>query len=230
MTTRFRTPSIRALSLIGALTAAVAFTACSDTSATAPDRTLDQLRMSPATHTNGSIDFKTLYPKLSKQVPSRTMKGDTTIQKFTVNPPDGKLIEFGKNSGNVIAIPPNTLCSPTANSYGPTEWQNPCIHAKSSISFEVRSWKDAMGVPHADFLPKIRFSPTAAAPVVLYFQAPMLNDFTSVYIPYCNALNICVNEGRTDAALETYVAPLNGGGYWVYRTLRHFSGYTVVAD
>lgn len=174
-----------------------------------------------------TIDFKKLYPGLSTQVPSVSTKGDTTIQKFTVNPKDGKLIVFGKTTGHVIAIPANTLCDPKATSYGPTEWLNSCKLASASVSFEVHSWNDELGLPHAEFLPNIRFSPSAPDPVRIYFQAPQLQEYAHAYIPYCDSSNNCVKEDLTDSALETYVSPLSTGGFWVYRTLRHFSGYMV---
>ena len=201
-------------------------TACTEAVITGPAMTGPAY----ATYNSTTIDFKVLYPKLSTQVPSLTMKGDTTLQKFTVNPPDGKLIKFGKTSGDVIAIPGNALCDPKLNSYGPTEWRKPCVLAKSSIEFFVRTWTDPAGHRHADFSPAIRFNPSAPVPVRLYFQDTRLVAFTSVFIPYCDALNVCLNEGVGDSELETYVSPLQGGGYWVYRTLRHFSGYTVTAD
>ncbi len=223
--------SSRSILAAGVMLLGAAVTACSD--ATAPDAVEPQrsgyLTTSAAVLKSGTIDFKVKYPKLSVQIPSVTMKGDTTIQKFTVNPLSGKRIEFGKNSGNVIAIPANTLCDPSTSTYGPTEWMKPCVLATSSISFEVRTWNDAQGRPHADFSPDIRFSPTAPQPVALYFQDPALTNYSSVYIPYCNALNVCVKEEATDAFLTTNVTPLSGGGYWVYRNLRHFSGYNVTA-
>jgi hypothetical protein len=215
------------LAAVLAMTAGLA--ACTDSTAPTHSLRSGYLTSSTAVLSNTTIDFKALYPKLSKQVPSLTMKGDAALQKFTVNPPDGKLIEFGKTTGHVIAIPANTLCDPTKNVYGPWEWLKPCVLAKSSISFEVRTWTDALGQPHADFNPDIRFNPSAPAPVRLYFKQPLLTAFSTVYIPFCNASNVCVNEGASDPAQQTYVSPLSGGGYWVYRMLRHFSGYNVTA-
>jgi len=174
-------------------------------------------------------DFKLLYPKLSTQVPAVKTRGDTTIQTFTVNPKSGKLIYFGKSSGHTIAIPANTLCDPSKNAYGPTEWMKPCILASSSISFEVRTWNDAGGQPHAEFAPNVRFNPTATDPVRIYFADNDLQNFSRVVIPFCNGSNHCVDESTTDAALTTYAAPHPKGGYWIYRTLRHFSGYNVTA-
>lgn len=223
------TSRLRRLSMAAAQLLTAGLAACSDSTAPTPNARSGYLTSSAAVLSNTTIDFKVLYPKMSKQVPSLSMKGDTSIQKFTVNPPDGKLIEFGKTTGHVVAIPPNTLCDPTKNAYGPTEWLKPCVLAKSSISFEVRTWTDAQGRPHADFSPDIRFNPSAPLPVRLYFKDLTLTNFSTVYIPFCNASNVCVNEGATDSLLQTYVSPLSGGGFWVFRVLRHFSGYNVWA-
>jgi hypothetical protein len=210
------------------LCAALLAAACSGETALAPASALQAPEQpAAAVFTNTLIDFKKLYPKLTVQIPSVTMRGDTTVQKFTVNPLDGKLIVFGKNSGNVVAIPANTICDPKLTLYGPATWLLPCTLAKSSVSFEVRSWTDATGTPHADFYPDVRFSPSAPVPVRLYLQVPATFNYADAYIPYCNALNVCVNEELLDPELTSYVSPVKDVGYWVYRTLRHFSGYVV---
>lgn len=209
-------------------------TACSDSPMTAPGPTADLGPASAAKYssprTKNGLDIKQLYPTLSSQTPKIISIGDTTVQTFVVKPEKGSLVTFEKTSGDIIAIPANTLCDPNKNGYGPTEWLKPCILATSSITFEARTWKDSTGRPHAEFSPNVRFSPLAPEPVRLYFQDEELRNYTTLYIPYCNAFNVCINEGLTDPALETYVTPLDKGGFWVYRTLRHFSGYTVTAD
>ncbi len=218
--------------VIGSSVALLALTlgACSsDVSGPATQAASGYLTVSAAVNSNRKIDFKVMYPKLPKRIPTKSTRGDTTVQKFTVDPLVGRLIEFGKKSGNVLAIPANTLCATTGNTYGPTEWLKPCTLANSSISFEVRSWTDAEGHPHAQFYPAMRFNPSAAKPVMLFFQDPLLTNYTNVRIPYCNAQNVCVDEAVNDPALETYVTPLPLGGYYVYRQLRHFSGYNVTA-
>ncbi|HEX4931534.1 MAG TPA: hypothetical protein VFV33_00045 [Gemmatimonadaceae bacterium] len=226
----FRPRLRRPLAALAALVS-VTLAACSDS--TAPTFRSGYITAAtdaaaPAILDGTTIDFKLLYPKLTTQIPSLSMKGDTTLQKFTVNPPDGKLIKFGKTSGHVIAIPGNTLCDPTRNAYGPTEWLKPCILAKSSISFVVKTWTDAQGRPHADFEPNIRFNPSGDA-VKIFFQDLTLANFSNVYIPFCDAANVCLDESLTDSALVTYASPNSAGGYWVHRRLRHFSGYNVTA-
>lgn len=212
---------------------AVTLTACTDT--TSPKANLlrnrsGYLTISAAVKTNAVINLTAMYPALSSVVPTKTMRGDTTVQSFTVTPSLGKLIVFGANTGNVIAIPPGALCSPTGNTYGPTEWKKPCTLATANINFEVRSWKDALGHQHAEFYPAMRFNPASLLPVTLYFPDPNLQNYSTFRIPFCDKMNVCVDEGAVDPYMETYVTPLPTGGYYVYRALRHFSGYNVTAD
>ena len=236
---RFRTtaPANRVTRrILGAAVAMLALTlsACSDSNPTTPDSKASRsgyLTISAAVKTNAIINFSAMYPSMSLQLPvkSKSLKGDTTYQKFTVNPTVGSLIVFGTSSNDVIAIPPGSLCDPKTNTYGPTEWKKPCSIAVSTITFEIRSWVDAEQHPHAEFYPAMRFNPSAVTPVTLFFQDPLMVNYTQVRIPYCNAANVCVDEGATDPELETYVTPLPYGGYYVYRKLRHFSGYNVTA-
>lgn len=220
--------------IFGAAVAMLALTlsACSDSNPTTPDSMASRsgyLTISAAVRTNAIINFSAMYPAMSLQLPVKSVRGDTTIQKFTVNPTVGSLIVFGTSSNDVIAIPPGSLCDPTKNTYGPTEWKNPCTPATTTVSFEIRSWKDSVQHPHAEFYPAMRFNPASAMPVTLFFQDPLMVNYTQVRIPYCNGANVCVDEGATDPELETYVTPLPYGGYYVYRKLRHFSGYNVTA-
>lgn len=118
-------------------------TVCSNTAITAPGVSPAFGSSAKATYANptakNGLDFKVLYPKLSIQQPSVSTNGDTTIQKFTVNATAGALIAFGETSGDVIAIPANTLCDPNKNGYGPSEWRKSCILATSSINFEAHA-------------------------------------------------------------------------------------------
>ncbi len=220
----------RVLSLATLLLAATV-TACSD--ATAPDdsssaRRSGYLTTSAAVRQMVDINFTVLYPGLSIQYPVKTTKADTTFESFTVDNTKGSIVIIGKE-GHIIAMPAQSLCDPAKNSYGPTEWQKSCVLATAPIKFTVKNWLDAKGRPHADFQPAMRFTPDDSKKVRLYFEDAALSNYGIVYIPYCNAMGVCVNEEVADPALQTYVSSRLGGGYWVYRTLRHFSGYNVTA-
>lgn len=233
--TSFHPTKVRLRRILGATVVLVAgfLTACSDSTAPAQNALKNRagyLTISAAVRKDLEIKFNDLYEDVASMVPSAAIRGDTTVQSFTVTPSLGKLIFFGQNTGNVLAIPPKTLCDPKANTYGPTEWKKPCTLATAPITFEVRSWKDALGHSHAEFYPALRFNPAAPKPVTLYFRDPNLQNYTNFRIPYCDKNNVCVDEGATDPALETFVTPLPTGGYYVYRALRHFSGYNVTAN
>jgi hypothetical protein len=216
---------------LGAVVLATTLSACAD--ATGPDqidaRRSGYLTTSAAVKQLVDINFSVLYPGVTSQYPAVSKMADTTVESFTVDPLKGSIIILGSDTQHIIAMPANSLCNPNTNTYGPTEWLKPCSLATTPINFKVKTWKDVTGRPHAEFQPAIRFTPDDAKKVRLYFQDPALTNYSVVYIPYCNALGLCVNEETNDPALQTYVSPLATGGYWVYRTLRHFSGYNVTA-
>jgi hypothetical protein len=217
----------RRRSLFAAIASAAALTACADS--TAPSLRSGYLTSSAAVYSSGTLDIKSMYPKLIEIVPSLVTQGDTTVEKFAVKPNEGRLIKFGKGKGHQIAIPPNVICDPKTTAYGPTEWKKPCAIFTKQIDFTVKSWTDALGRSHADFSPDVRFNPAATFPVRIFFAETTLSDFTSVVIPYCSAPGVCVDESITDATQTTYAQTHPLGGYWVWRMLRHFSGYNVTA-
>jgi hypothetical protein len=216
---------------LAAIALATVVTACTD--ATGPDqvdaRRSGYLTTSAAVKQLIDINFTLMYPGMGTQYPAVTMAADTMVEKFTVDPTKGSIVILGTTTQHIIAMPANALCNPNTNTYGPTEWLKPCTLATAPINFTVKTWKDVSGRPHAEFQPAIRFTPDDTKKVRLYFQDRDLANYSVVYIPYCNAAAVCVNEEVNDPAQQTYVAPLLGGGYWVYRTLRHFSGYNVTA-
>lgn len=217
---------------LAALLLATSVAACTDT--TSPDQAdatarSGYLTTSAAVLRSGSIDFKVMFPTLTYQLAKREMDDGFLEQSFTVDPTKGALVEFGAMTGNVIAIPANTICDPATTRYGPTEWLKPCTRATRPIEFEVTTWIDLKGRPQARFEPDVRFDPSAAKPVQLFFKDYLLRNYSTIYIPYCPVMGTCVKEEATDSFLTTKVTPITTGGYWVYRNLRHFSGYNVTA-
>jgi hypothetical protein len=219
---------------LSALVFAATFTACSSDS-TGPDladarrvKRSGYLTTSAAIKQLVDIKFSVMYPGVATQNVFTRTQADTVVEEFTVDNTKGSIVTMS-TTGNIIAFPAQSLCDPARNSYGPTEWNKPCVLATAPIKFTVKSWNDAQGHPHADFQPAMRFTPDESKNVRLYFEDQALQNYSVVYIPYCNAANVCVNEEINDPTLRTYVSPRLGGGYWVYRTLRHFSGYNVTA-
>lgn len=217
---------------LGAFFAMLGFaSACSD-SPSAPSANMRPNRaaeIAPAilSSTVGDIDFSATYPALPWKTPSKSVKGDTTISTFTVDPDVGALINFGSN--HKLVLPPGKICDPATSGYGPSYWDDWCDLAHSSITFTIKSWTAWNGRPFATVTPDVRFKPYASYAARIYFYDANLVDFSKVVIPWCDKNNVCVDEGATDSFLQTYARKSYGPGYWVYRNLRHLSGYNVTA-
>jgi hypothetical protein len=217
---------------LGALLAALGFaSACSDTPSapTANMSPVNAQEVAPAILSNyyGDIDFAATYPALTWKTPTKWMKGDTTVATFTVDPDYGALINFGSN--HKLILPPNKICDPATSGYGPAFWDDWCELAHSNITFTIKSWTGSNGRPYATVVPDVRFKPYASYSARIYFYDANLVDFSKVVIPWCDKSNVCVDEGATDPFLLTYARKSYGPGYWVYRNLRHLSGYNVTA-
>ncbi|MFN8572264.1 MAG: hypothetical protein U0132_09410 [Gemmatimonadaceae bacterium] len=212
-----------AATLVG-LTAALV-TACSD-SPVAPKAApvSPQVQASPATLAADFVDINAQFGWLPAVTPVRTQSRDTTVQKFTVDPTTGALLDFG--SGNKMVIYPWAICDPATSGYGPSYWLKSCTQTTKKINFVFKSWTTSAGRPAVDISPNVRFVPGSL--VRVYFHDASLTSFSTLYIPYCSNTGTCVNEGLSDSFQTTYYAP-GVPGFWVFRNLRHFSGYNVTA-
>lgn len=159
----------------------------------------------------------------------RTVNGlvvaDTAVTTFHVGPNGGR---FNIGSTHRIEFPANAICDLATSSYGAGEWDEPCAPSTQSVRITAKSWTDAGGHPHVDFQPAMRFTPTLGEGVLLY-----LKDKKSAYDPaakivYCSGpLNLdCVDESAGDSSLAVRRDGPNG---YVYRRIKHFSGYNVTA-
>ena len=217
---------------LGALFAMLGFaSACSD-SPSAPTATMspvhaDEVAPAILSSSTGDVDFSATYPGLTWKTPSKSTQGDTTISTFTVDPDDGALINFGAN--HKLILPPDKICDPATSGYGPSYWDDWCNLAHSDITFTIKSWTGSNGRPYAAVTPDVRFKPWVSYSPRIYFYDANLVDFSRVVIPWCDKNNVCVDEGASDSWLQTYARKSNGPGYWVYRNLRHLSGYNVTA-
>lgn len=213
------------LARVFALAAVVAAAACSD-SVTAPSAVSSKVvpTASPAVLALDFVAVDLQYGWLPKPTVTTSTKSDTLIQKFTVDPKLGALISFGAD--HKVVIYPWTICDPSTSGYGPSYWLQWCTQAQSPITFTFKSWKNSLGRPAMDVKPNVRFVPNSM--VRIYFHDASLSSFHNVVIPYCNDRGTCIDEGANDTFQTTYYAP-GIPGYWVYRNLRHFSGYNVTA-
>ena len=158
-------------------------------------------------------------------IPSKIlMFRDTVVVEFTVGP-EGGSADIGNHA---ITFPASTICDPSVSTYGPTEWQAPCEVLTSPVTITATSWIDVNGHPRIDFTPALRFTATPDGSLpTLYLRDSdaVLQDWSSIV--YCLELTSgCVNESVLDSALTTYRDPVTG---FLYRFIRHFSGYNVWA-
>jgi len=200
------------LARVLALAVVVVSAACSD-SVTAPSAVASKVAptASPAVLALDFVAVDLQFGWLPKPTVTKTTSGDTLVQKFKVDPKLGALISFG--SDHKVVIYPWTICDPSTSGYGPSYWLQWCTQAQSPINFTFKSWKNS-AVPNSM--------------VRIYFHDASLTSFRNVVIPYCNERGTCIDEGANDTFQTTYYAP-GIPGYWVYRNLRHFSGYNVTA-
>ena len=149
---------------------------------------------------------------------------DSTSADFTVTPTGGTF-RMGKHA---IWFPANAICDPAVSTYGPDTWDQPCTVLSRSIDIhaEVRTIE---GKEWVDFTPALRFRPHQSYEkwVWIFMRADgaiLANaaDFNILYTPAFGAPGI--DESLEDPTLRSYVS----GGY-VYRRIKHFSGYMVAS-
>ena len=157
--------------------------------------------------------------------PSRTTYavGDTTVSVFDYSPLANYDLSFG--GGHRLTVPAGSVCDPETSGYGPSLWDAPCVPLLRPITFTVRSWRDVDGHPHITVSPDVRFLPTSIVTLRLKDAAAAAGQSTIVWCP-TGALT-CVDESIGDVTMTTKSNPNNG---FVYRRLKHFSGYNVIVD
>jgi hypothetical protein len=152
---------------------------------------------------------------------------DTVRISFEYDPEDGTDAYFGKHR---LVMPAGSVCDPAKSTYGAGEWDKSCTVLKRSIKIQIKATIGKNGYPYVDFHPNLRFVPTNKheKSVGVYFWDPKAVLEADPNILYCaNASGgKCVNEALTDPSLRTSRDFKNG---WVWRRIKHFSGYHVVA-
>ena len=153
-----------------------------------------------------------------------TWVGDTTVTTFTYNPLLGHEQTFA--GVHRLTLPAGAVCDLLTSGYGPTLWDAPCLPALVPVAFTARSWRDAAGRPHIRFSPDVRFVPGAVVTLRLKDAVAATQGLgTIVWCP--TGQTSCVDEARTDPTMQTRYEPQQG---FVFRRLKHFSGYNVVVD
>lgn len=197
----------RIFSRIPVLAAMILLTACAADDSFRP--------MAPET---GSMELQTAaaVPDGDRQVAS-----DTTSGYMMVGPQGGNWV-IGEHK---INFPANSICDMSRTNY--FDWGKACTPISTTIRIDVKWWRDAAGHPHVDFAQALRFQPTKRGEVTLYLKDAAAARATNPKINYCPGFGLpCIDESLLDGALAT---KRDSKGGFVYRIIRHFSGYNVWA-
>lgn len=144
--------------------------------------------------------------------------------QVTFNATSSVSVKFGKH---MVNFPAYTICDPARSSYGPSTWQSSCPKLTSHITITATTWTDSKGRPQIDFANAIRFTPNWNGQLpAIYLMDPTASLSSWSRVDYCITINGCINEALTDQVLVTRRDPNSG---WLYRLIRHFSGYNVWA-
>lgn len=213
-----RTGRASALAIAAVLTWATGgLVACSDTTGV-PARTVSSpSSLAPApSPQRGSLGASLI---------SQTTVGDTTVSVFVVDN-SGRRTLFRIGNESYIFFPSGaaSICDPATSGYGVGTWDTPCQPIKGNIKITAKSWVNpATGGVSTDFSPELRFVPAAPMGVTLFLHD--MSPSTTERIDYCSD-GVCVDDALVDGALITN---RDGSGF-VYRVIKHFSGYNVVVN
>jgi hypothetical protein len=191
--------------------------ACSDTTGVPATRAVPSpSAMAPAPTPQRGIRGATLR--------SQRRVGDTTVTVFTVDNSGSKsLFRIGNQSYILFPLGAASICDPATSGYGSGLWDTPCQPVSGSIQITAKSWVNAAGGVSTDFSPELRFVPGVQYGVTVFLHD--LSPSITERIDYCSD-GVCVDDAQVDGALVTN---RDGSGF-VYRVIKHFSGYNVVVN
>jgi len=143
---------------------------------------------------------------------------------FTVDPTRTQSFLFGTH---MVRFPAYSICNPATSGYGPSTWQTNCVKATSPITMVATTWVDPLGRARIDFDAEIRFFSNMYGQLpAIYLMDPAASLSDYARIDYCHTDDACVDEAASDPVLQTKRDPWTG---YLYRIIRHFSGYNVWA-
>lgn len=156
-------------------------------------------------------------------------------QDFVVSSDGGKFaIAGGLYSVN---FPANSVCDPARSTYGPTEWDKPCVTLDEGQSLKIRATLALTSSGLAvDFSPALRFSPSTQVTISTALFADViksnrdffaknpsaLNPLAILYSPSLGALGS--SDYVRDPSVVTNVDLTTG---LIWRRVKHFSGYSM---
>jgi hypothetical protein len=149
--------------------------------------------------------------------------GDTSYTTLTLSPSTNTTWVIG--GLHKLQIAAGSVCDPATSGYGPSLWDAPCATATQPVTVTAKAWTSAEGHPVVTFSPDLRFAPGKVNTLWLNDRDAAQAGGAIVWCPSDGSA--CVDEGAADQAVATRTDAPNGK---MYRRLKHFSGYTVVAN
>jgi hypothetical protein len=143
---------------------------------------------------------------------------------------------FNVNGLFTVNFPKNSVCDPDQSTYGPGEWDKPCVtlSADKTIALQATVQLTSTGVA-VDFQPALRFSPDAQVTISTDIFAPAIAASRSylyshpaaarplaVYYSPSLGSNL-IADYLSDPGAVTHV-DLSTGKIW--RRIKHFSGWS----
>jgi hypothetical protein len=148
--------------------------------------------------------------------------GDTTTVLLSIGPKTNTTFSIGEHKVQIVA---GSICDPATAGYGPALWDAPCQPSKETVLVTAKAYTSAEGRPVLTFTPDLRFVPGRTNKI--WLLDPAAASRQAGVLAWCPTGGAaCVDEGATDASLAT---DYTGQGY-AHRRIKHFSGYTVVAN
>ena len=148
---------------------------------------------------------------------------DTYTTTFVVHP--NKDTKLTINGGHMVFISAGAICELATSGYGPGTWETPCEPQKQSVTVTAYSWTDANDHPRVQFSPDMRFTPDDAKPAWLVMYDKTAAKDSTFKIMYCPTLeDVCIDESLADPEVVTRADKKN---QFLYRRVKHFSGYNV---
>ena len=178
----------------------------------------------PGVVANGPTEAATVVStgELPDGVQADVVGTNVTYYTFWVDGDHDKTVTLGSH---MVVFPAYTICDPNTSSYGPAYWKTSCNKLTGWIQINATTWTDLNGHPQVDFDQHIRFYPNWSGELpAIYLRDPAASLTSWGRVDYCMTNTSCVNESATDPVLATKRDPSTG---YLYRLIRHFSGYLV---
>ena len=152
-------------------------------------------------------------------------QSDTVVASMVYHPGKGLNLKIGEQ--HQLFIPAHAVCDLEASGYGAETWELPCAPARRRMTVTAKAWVDSAGHPFVQFSPDLRFSPDDKKAAWLALADRFAARDSSARILYCpTAGGGCVDESLTDVEVVTHADWKKG---YVYRRIKHLSGYNIVS-